>query len=193
MDHLHHYSLLQVSILFLLYAGEFIGWPVAGVDDGGLDVILVHCNDLGRFRRDIEDTVVVGIGLRRGAAFEISDRSADGVSHQGADILQDGHGLLAVDDVLDGSDLCILSGDHVAGDICIGGEGVSDGAGGAVIGGQDEHIALVCGGGGGQVGLGQVLGGVEIPVGGDLADDLAHARRGSVPPCPAGQPLRWSS
>ena len=170
-----------------------LAWPVAGVDDGGLDVVLVHAMTIGRFGRDIEDAVVVGVGLWRGAAFEVSDCGADGIANQGADILQDGHGLLAVDDVLDGSDLGILSGDHVAGDIAIGGEGVSDGAGGAVVRGQDEDIALVCGGGGGQVGFSQVLGGVEVPVGGDLTDDLAHLVAGQIRPCPAGQRLRWSS
>ena len=82
--------------------------------------------------------------------------------------------MLAVDDILNGGNLGILTGDHVALDIRIGAEGVSNRAGGAVVGGEDEHIALVGCCGGGQVGLSQGLGGVEVPVGRDLADDLAH-------------------
>ncbi len=70
--------------------------------------------------------------------------------------------------------LSILTGDHVARDILVGREGIRNRAGGAVVRGQDEDIALVGGSGGRQVGLGQVLGDVEVPVGGDLADDLAH-------------------
>ena len=126
-------------------------------------------------------------------SFEQGHGGGDGVLHQGADILEDGHRLLAIDDVLDGSLLSILTGDEVARDILVGGEGVGDGAGGAIIRGQDEDIALVGGGGGGQVGFGQVLGGVEVPVGGDLADDLGLLVAGQGRPCPAGRRLRWSS
>ena len=57
-------------------------------------------------------------------------------------------------------------------DILVRGEGIGDGAGRAVVRGDDVDSALVGGGGRGQVGLGQILGGVEVPVGGDLVDDL---------------------
>ncbi len=93
---------------------------------------------------------------------------------QGADVLEDGHGLLAVDDVLDGGFLSILTGDDIAGDILVSAEDIGDGAGGAVIRGEDEDVALVGSCSGGQVGFSQVLGDVELPVGGHLADDLAH-------------------
>ena len=126
-------------------------------------------------------------------SFEQGNRGGDGVLHQGADVLEDGHGLLAVDDVLDGGLLSVLTGDDVAGDVLVGAEGIGDGAGGAVIGGQDEDVALVGGLGGGQVGFGQVLGGVEVPVGGDLADDLGLLVAGQRRPCSAGRRLRWSS
>ena len=46
-----------------------------------------------------------------GLALEEGDGGGDGILDQGADILEDGHRLLAVDDVLDGSFLGILTGD----------------------------------------------------------------------------------
>ena len=45
----------------------------------------------------------------------------------------------------------------IALDILVSGEGIGDGAGGAIIRGQDEDVALVGGGGGGQVGFARFL------------------------------------
>ncbi len=112
------------------------------------------------------------------------------VIHQRAHILEDGHRLLAVDDVLHGSLLGILTGDVVRGHIGVSSEGICDGPGGAVVRGQDEDVALVGRGCGGQVGFGQVLGGVEVPVGRDLADDLGHLVTGQRRLCPAAQSPR---
>ena len=106
--------------------------------------------------------------------FEIGNRGGDRIADERADVLQDGHGLLAIDDVLDGGFLSILAGNDIACDVLVGGKSIGNGAGGAIIRGEDEDIALVGSSRGGQVGLGQVLGHVELPVGGDLADDLAH-------------------
>ena len=92
----------------------------------------------------------MGVG---GLVLEQGNRGGDGVLDQGAHVFEDGHGLLAIDDVLDGGFLSILSGDEVAGDVFVSAEGVGDGAGGAVIGGKDEDVALVFCLGGGQVGL----------------------------------------
>ena len=155
-------------------SGKVAGWPITGVDHGSLDIALVNRDNYGRLGRNIDLAVVVGRGLLRGFALQISNRRSDGITNERADILQDGHGLLAIDDVLDGGFLSILTGDDIARDILVSGKGIGNGAGGAIIGGEDEDIALVGGGSGGQVGFSQVLGNVEVPVGGDLADDLAH-------------------
>ncbi len=158
----------------ILQAGELAGGPVSGVDDRCLDVALVNGDHLGGRCRHIDSAVVVGGGLRRGLAVEVGVGRCDGVRHQGADILQHGHGLLAIDDVLHGGNFGVLPGDHVAADVRIGAESIGDSARGAVVGRQDEHVTLVVRTGGGQVGFGQVLGSVEVPFGGDLAEDLAH-------------------
>ena len=105
-------------------------------------------------------------------AFKQSDSGINGIINQGTDIFEDGHRLFAVDDVLDGGFFGILTGDVVVAHIAISGEGVGDGAGGSVVRSQDEDIPFICGGGGGQVGFGQILGDAEVPVGGDLTNDL---------------------
>ena len=176
-----------------IQTGEIGGRIVTGVDDGGLDVILGDRHDGGRLGGDINLAVVVGGGLLRSAALEVSNRRGDGIAHQGADILQHGHRLLAVDDVLDGSFLSILAGDIVLGHVLVSGEGIGDRASGAIIRGHNEHGALVRRLGRGQVGFRQVLGHVELPFGGHLADDLGHLFAGQRRPCPAGRRLRWSS
>ena len=118
--------------------------------------------------------------VARGAALGVGHSGGDGVGDEGADVLEDGHGLLAVDDVLDGGDFRVLAGDVVLLDVLVGAEGVGDGARGAVVRGVDEYGALVGLLSGSQVGLGLVLGVAEGPVGGDLADDAPSSSRVSM-------------
>ena len=173
--------------------GEVTGWIVAGVDDSGLDVVFGDRHNRRRLGRDIDLAVVVGRGLIRRAALEVSHSRGDRIGYQRADILQNGHRLLAIDDVLDGGFLSILAGDVVVGDILVRREGIRNRARGAVIRGDDEHGALVGGRSGRQVRFRQVLGDREVPVRGDLADDLGHLIAGQRRLGSAGQPLRWSS
>ena len=121
---------------------------------------------------DIHFAVVIGALGFGGLAFEQSHTGVNGILHQGAHIFENGHALLAVNNVLDGSLFGILTGDEIAGHVFVGGKGIGNCTGGAVIRGQDKDIALVLSRGGGQVGFGQVLGRVEIPVGGNLANNL---------------------
>ena len=132
---------------------------------------MINGHDNGWVGGNIDCAVVVAVGCLRSTAFEEGGGSLDGIVNEGADILEDGHGLFAINDVLDGSLFSILTGNSVAGDISIGSEGISNRAGGAVVGGEDEDIALGIGAIGGEVGLSKGLGGVEVPVGGDLTDD----------------------
>ena len=82
--------------------------------------------------------------------------------------------MLAVNDVLNGCFFGILTGHGVAGHILVGAKGIGDRAGSPIVRGEDEDVTLVSSSGSGEVGFGEGLGGVEVPVGGDLADDLTH-------------------
>ena len=150
---------------------EIAGRPVAGIDDGRLDIFLGYRGDESRFGGNIDLAVVVGRGLRRHAALEIGDGGGDGILDENTYVLEDRHGLLAIDDVLDGRDFGILSGDVVLLDGFVGGEGVGDGSGGAVIGGGDIDGAFLGSFGDREVGFGFGLGVGEVPVRGYLADD----------------------
>src|SRR5208337_4104783 len=76
--------------------------PVAGVDDRGLHVGLRHGDDGGRLGGNIDLAVVVRIGLGRRLPLEVGNCRGDGVVNKNPDVLQDRHGLLPIDDVLDG-------------------------------------------------------------------------------------------
>ena len=80
--------------------------------------------------------------------------------------------MLAINDVLDGGFLNILTGDSIAGHIFISAEGIGNRTGGAVIRGEDEDVAFVGSGSGGEIGFSEVLGSGEVPVSGDLTNDL---------------------
>ena len=115
---------------------------VAGVDQSFFDVALIDGDDHRWLSWDIDHTIVVGRSLGGCAATEEGDRSGDGIRDEGADVFQDRHGLLAIDDVLDGGNLSVLAGAHVAEDISVGSEDISDGPSRAVVGGECEDITL---------------------------------------------------
>ena len=157
-----------------IQTGEVSSVVVTRIDQGCYDIVFVYGDYRGLDSGHINGTVVVGARSSRFVAFQQSHSSVDGVIYQGTNIFEDGHGLTAVNDVLDGSFFSILPSDQIAGDIAVSGKGIGDSASGTIVGSQDEDIALIVSGGSGQVGFGQVFGGVEVPVGGDLANDLSH-------------------
>src|SRR6266542_7161565 len=83
-----------------LQAGEVTGLVVAGVDQGRLDVGFVDRDHWRLAGRDVELAIVVGALGVGGLVLELRDRGGDRVRDERADILEDGHGLLAVDDIL---------------------------------------------------------------------------------------------
>ncbi len=159
---------------------EVAGGPVAGVDHSGFDIVPIHSDHFGRLGGNVNLAVVVGVGLRGSLPLQVCNGGADRIRDQGADILQHGHGLLAVNDVLDRSLLGILTGHHVTGNVAVCRERIGDRAGGSIVRGENEHVALIGGGRHGQICFCKGLGGVEIPVGGDLTDDLAHLVAGQA-------------
>ena len=71
---------------FLLQSGKFGSIIVTRIDQSSLDIALVDSNHYGRFSRDINLAVVVGVGLFRSFAIEISDSRGDRIADQCPDV-----------------------------------------------------------------------------------------------------------
>ena len=108
-----------------------------------MDIALVDRDNHGRLGRDVDLAVVVGRRLLRSPTGKIGNRGGDRIPDQRADVLQDGHRLLTIDDVLDGRYLRVLAGHDVAGDILVGSKHIGNGARRAVVRGQDAEIPSV--------------------------------------------------
>src|SRR4051812_5116612 len=145
-----------------LALGDLVGRPVTGVDQLGLDVVLVDRDDGQQVRRDDLDTVVVGLGVvgLRLVALQVGLGRGDGLLGQLAGVLEDGAALDTVSDELDRGDLGVLAGDDrhgvrlrvdrraVAGVL----QGGDDAAREAVVRGQDAvDLGAVVVAGGEQV------------------------------------------
>ena len=73
-----------------------------------------------------------------------------------------------------------MTGDYVAGDILVSGEHIRDRTGSAVIGGENQNVALLVRANSGQIGLCLGLSNIEIPIRRNLTDDFADFVTGEL-------------
>ena len=144
------------------------------ISDKFRELLLVNnCN--GNFGgRNVNNLVVVGGGSFRSLVVQ---KSADQITGRGCEsggVLEHGHALLAVLDVLEGSHFSVLTGDNIACHSSVSGESVRDGAGSTVVGSKDGDVALCLCVGSNEVCFREGLSGGEIPVGCDGAEDVSE-------------------